>query len=256
MACVALEVAGARIDLDVAGSPPHLLDARYGPFVRSGGAARWRFDLHPGLLPAGERPTGRVTVRDGLVRLEGRERHGSLDPASGRGEALLDPNLVVIDTLMRVAMALDLCDRGGCLLHAAALVVDGVAHVVPGRSGAGKSTLAALAGDALSDEICAVIPEGEGFLVHGTPWWEGRPRAAPLAATWTLGWDAERAEALPAAEALRHLSTNMVVPGIARAERTGFELCGRVAAAVPFGRLSFRLDTDVDALLRRRRIAA
>jgi hypothetical protein len=197
-----------------------------------------------------------VRADGGVLRLEGRERYGFLDPASGQGEALLDPHLLVLDALVRVAMALDLADRNGCLFHAAALVVDGAAHVAPGRSGAGKSTIAGLAGDVLADEVCAVVPGEEGFSVHGTPWWRGRPGTAPLAATWTLGWDAERTEALPAAEALRHLCTNMVVPGVGRAERTGFELCARVATAVPFGRLSFRKDTDVDALLRRARLAA
>ncbi len=256
MASVALELAGARIDLHVAGSPPRLFETRYGAFVRSSGAARWRFELHPGSLPPGERMTGRVVVRDEVLRLEGCERHAFLDPVSGQGEALLDPHLFVLGALVRAAMALDVAHRGGCLLHAAALVVDGAAHVAPGRSGAGKSTLAGLAGDVLADEVCAVVPGGDGFSVHGTPWWRGRPGAAPLAAIWTLAWDAERAEVLPAGGALRHLCTNMVVPGVGRAERTGFELCARVATAVPFGRLSFRPHTDVDALLRRARLAA
>ena len=69
--------------------------------------------------------------------------------------------------------------RGGCLFHAAALVVDGAAHLFPGRSGAGKSTLASLAGDVLSDELAAVLPDGGGFRVHGTPWWTGRAGSAP-----------------------------------------------------------------------------
>jgi hypothetical protein len=255
MPTLALDLAGARVDLRFADSPPARVADRYGAFARADGAARWLLELHPGPLPARERMTGSVTNRGGILRLEGRERHGFLDTATGRGEALLDPYLVVVDAFVRTAMALDLSARGGCLLHAAALVVDGAAHVVPGRSGAGKSTLAAQAGDVLGDEICAVVPDGKAFRVQGTPWWEGRPGSAPLAAVWTLAWDAERAEPLPPAQAFRHLCTNLVVPGVGGAEETAFELCGRVAAAVPFGRLSFRRGTDVDALLRCARVA-
>jgi hypothetical protein len=253
---LALELAGARIDLRLPGAPPAIVAERYAAFSRAPGPARWVFELHPGPLPAAEQMTGRVTARDGTLRLEGLEPHGHLDAATCRGEALLDPYLVVVDALVRTAIALDLCARGGCLVHAAALVVDGVAHLAPGRSGAGKSTLAGLAGDVLSDELCAVIPDGEILRVHGTPWWKGRPGAVPLGAVWSLAWGAERTDPLSPAPALRHLCTNLVLPGHRPAERTAFELCGRVAATIPFGRLSFRPDTDVDALLRRRRIGA
>jgi len=251
MHSLALELAGARIDLGLAGPAPAVLADRYGAFARSGRAARWQLKLHSGSPAGGERITGRVTTRDGLIRLEGRERDGFLDAATCRGEALLDPYLVVVDALVRTVMALELSARGGCMFHAAALVVDGLTHLVPGRSGSGKTTLAARAGDVLSDEICAVVPDGRSFRVEGTPWWTGRPGAAPLAAVWKLDRGEERLESLAPAEGMRHLCTNLVVPGLRGAERTAFELCGRVAARVPFGRLSFRLDTNVDALLRR-----
>jgi hypothetical protein len=256
MRALALDLAGTRIDLRLPGAPPALLAERYGAFARATGPARWVIALRPGPLPDVARMTGRVTARAGTLRLAGLPPHGHLDPATCRGAALLDPHLVVVDALVRTAIALDLGARGGCLVHAAAVVVDGAAHLVPGRSGAGKSTLAALAGDALSDELCAVSPDGEGFRVQGTPWWQGRPGAAPLAAVWALAWGAERAEALPRAPGLRHLCTNLVLPGQRPTEEAAFALCGRVAAAVPFGRLTFRPDTDVDALVRRGRRAA
>ncbi len=253
---LALDLAGARLDLRLAHGSSPALERRYAAFACPAGPARWQLELRPGPSPALEAMTGRVTVRDGCLRLEGLEQHGSLDIATRRGEARLDPSLVVVDALVRAAMALDLSDRGGCLVHAAALVIDGQVHLAPGRSGSGKSTLASLAGDVLSDELCTLTPAGEAFRVAGTPWWKGRPGAAPLAALWTLAWDGERAEPLPRTQAFRHLCPNLVVPGVPRAQETAFQLCGRVAMAVPFGRLSFRRDTDVDALLRRRRDAA
>lgn len=256
MHTLALDLAGARIDLRFPDPLPATLAGRYSAFAGAAGPARWHLDLRPGPFPDRERMTGRTIARDGIVRLEGYERHGFLDTTTCRGEALLDPYLVVADSLVRTAMALDLSARGGCLLHAATVVVDGAAHLVPGRSGAGKSTLSALAGDVLSDEVCAVIPDGPAFRVQGSPWWKGRPGAAPLAAVWALAWDAERVDMLPPALALRHLGGNLVLPGQPPVERSAFALCGRVAATVPFGRLSFRRDTDVEALLRRGRAAA
>lgn len=249
---LALDLAGVCIDLRLPGSPPARVVERYAAFTRACGGRRWILDLRPGPLPSVESMTGRVSTRNGILRLEGLEHHGYLDTATFRGEVLLDPHLVVADALVRTAMALDLAARGGCLLHAAAVVVDGSAHVVPGRSGAGKSTLASLAGDVLADELCAVIPDGDRFCVQGTPWWKGRPGTAPLAAVWTLAWNAEGTEPLPPPRAMRHLCTNLVLPGGQHVEKAALALCGRIATAVPFGRLSFQPDTDIDALLRRR----
>jgi hypothetical protein len=251
---LALDLAGSHIELRVVGAAPALFSRRYGRFVvaQARRAPRWRFELRSGATPPLDRVTTRLVVGDGLVRMEGLEAHGTLDPSTGRGEALLDPGLVVADALIRAAMAVDVLERGGCLLHAAAVVVDGAAHLVPGHSGAGKSTLAGLAGDVLSDELCAVFPDGERVWAHGTPWWGGRPGPVPVAGVWSLAWGAERLEPLRRAEALRHLASNLVLPLRGGGEEeAAFAVAGRLAANLPFGRLTFRKDTDVDALLRR-----
>jgi hypothetical protein len=67
-----------------------------------------------------------------------------------------------------------LAGRGGACMHAAAVDVDGVGYLFPGRSGAGKSTIArsftsrnrAL----LSDDRVVVRKIGDKFRCFGTPW--------------------------------------------------------------------------------------
>jgi hypothetical protein len=128
---------------------------------------------------------------------------------------------------------------------------------VPGRSGAGKSTLARLARDVLSDELCAVFPEGGRCWTHGTPWWGGRPGPVPVARLWALAWGAERLEPLRRAQALRHLVSNLVLPlPGGGAEEAAFAVAGRLATTLPFGRLWFHRDTDVEGLLRGAEAAA
>jgi hypothetical protein len=247
-----LEVAGARLELRVDGAPPPRLEERYGAFRTGPGPAGWVLDLRPGPTPQLAGMTGRVVADGRLLRVQGAEPLGALDVAARRAEALCDPLLVVADALVRAALAADVLARGGCLLHAAALVVDGAAHLCPGRSGSGKSTLASLAGDVLSDELVAVLPEGGGFRAHGTPWWTGRPGSAPLAAVHVLAWHREEVAPLARGGGLRHLASNLVLPLDRRQERAAaFAAAGRIAAAAPFERLAFRPSTDVDALLRR-----
>jgi hypothetical protein len=254
---VPVEIAGARLDLCVDGSPPARLGERYGAFAAAASPGGWRFELRPGPTPPFAGMTGRVVAQGDRLVVEGAAPLGHLDLAARRAVALADPTLVIADALVRAALAADVLARGGCLLHAAALVVDGAAHLCPGRSGAGKSTLAGLAGDVLSDELVAVLPDGSGFRAHGTPWWTGRPGSAPLGAVHVLAWDGEETTPLPRGRALRHLAANLVLPLDRPAERAAaFAAAGRIAGAAPLTRLAFRTTSDVDALLRRRSRAA
>ncbi len=64
------------------------------------------------------------------------------------------------ENVLRVALAHQLCSLGGLLLHSAAIVIDGAAHLLIGASGSGKTTASRLALDAghhvLSDDLNAV----------------------------------------------------------------------------------------------------
>lgn len=252
---LSLDVARSRIDLRIAAEAPRLAE-RYRAFAGAHGPPRWTLEVPAGSTPALGRLTGRVVAAGGRLRVEGAEALGWLDPATRRGEVLADPMLVGVDGLVRAALAIDIGGRGGCLFHAAAVMVDGLAHLAPGRSGAGKSTFAVLASNRLTDELAAVLPAGRGFEVHGTPWWEARAGAAPLGAIYRLGWDAEEVSPLGRAGALRHLAANLVLPVDDPDERErAFAAASAIAAAVPFAHLAFRPVSDVDALLRRGAVA-
>jgi hypothetical protein len=249
MAALRLDIAGVRIDLAVERPHPRLAE-RYGPFGGGAGPAAWHLAVRPGALALGLL-TGRCVRECGRMVVEGAEAMGSLDLATRRGEAVADESLVAVDGLVRAAVTLDVLAGGGCLFHAAAVVVDGRAHLLPGRSGSGKSTFAALASSPLSDELCAVLPRGDGHAVHGTPWWTGRQGRAPLGGVHVLAWDGEGSSPLSRREGLRHLVGTVTLfvdePGTRAA---AFAAAARVAGSAPFGRLAFTPRSDVDALLR------
>lgn len=247
---LALSIAGVRVDLVIdAAVPP--IEARYARFAGAAGPARWTLEVVPG---AGAEPDVAGPVRDeaGRWRLGGLESRGELRPATGRGVARVDQKLVLVNGLVRAAVAWDVLAAGGLLLHAAAIRVEGGAHLCPGRSGAGKSTLAFRSRALISDEVAAVLPEGDGWRVHGTPWWTTAAPPTPLAGLYELAWGDEDIAPADGRRGLRHLLANLVLPHEGPAQqRQALAAAARLAAAFPLRRLTFRRDTDVDALVRR-----
>lgn len=162
---------------------------------------------------------------------------------------------------VKFALALTLPRRGGLLLHAAAVATAPAgppaaaagegragAWLLLGGSGAGKTTLAtafaAAGGEVLSDETVAVLPAGDGFVVHATPFWGERApppgfrlRALPLRGLVWLG----TAEGLPAL--LRRLLLPAAAPALKAA---ALAAATRLLAAGPGWRLPRR-----DAILER-----
>ncbi len=245
-----LEIGGVRIDLRCSASDEAA--SRLSPFASGRGQGRWRIAVRPSRTPPSHALARRVIADGDLLRVEGAEELGWLDPASRCGEVLSEPSAVVLAPLLRAMVAIDVAAAGGCLFHAAAVVVGGAGYLLPGRSGAGKSTFASLARDPLADEVAVVLPANGGYSVHGTPWWSGRPGSAPLAAVYSLAWGGEAIEPLGPADAVRSLASSLVVPiGGPPALGRAFHVATAVAATIPFARLSFRLDSDVDAILRR-----
>jgi hypothetical protein len=246
---VPLEIAGVRVDLALAGPAPAALE-RFRRFAGAAGAAGWHLRLEPGrALPA--QPPGRCVVEAaGRWVVPGLEEAGWLDPATGQGSAQADPDLMVLDTLVRAAVAASVLQRGGLLFHGVTVVVDGGAYLCPARSGSGKSTLASLAGHPLADEVSALLPEAGGFTAHATPWWRSRGGAAPLAAVCALSWEGEGFGPLPESP-LRQLAANLVLPLDSAAGRArALEVAAAIARTAPLARLAFQRTSDVDRLLR------
>lgn len=103
----------------------------------------------------------------------------ALDPARRRGHAVFDGHPDGLLAVLELAVAGALTPLGGLLIHAAGVIIDGRAWLLPGPSGTGKST-AARAPDierVLSDERVIARRGPGGWRAWGTPWWSaGRTR--------------------------------------------------------------------------------
>jgi hypothetical protein len=92
---------------------------------------------------------------------------------------------------LRVLVAYGLLDRGGLLLHSAAIESAGRAYVFFGPSGAGKSTLCHISAQTgrtvISDELNALVPAGDGFEVLALPFAGDFGRTAIPSAAIELG---------------------------------------------------------------------
>ena len=79
-----------------------------------------------------------------------------------------------LDACLRVVLSAALLCRGGMLVHAAAVRINGAARLFIGPSGAGKTTIARRVGrcPVLSDEIVAIGRNASGrAAAWGTPFW-------------------------------------------------------------------------------------
>lgn len=250
MSRLALEIAGVRVDLVLPAAEPPGLD-RYRPFAGASGPPGWTLELGPGVHEAPLPPVRSLVERGARWSVLGVEGEAWLDPATRTGRARVDGACLLLDALLRAAVAQVVLEDGGLLVHGAAIVVDGAAHLFPARSGSGKSTLAARAAHPLSDELSILRPGPSGFDAHATPWWVSSGGAAPLACIYELAWYGEGVTPLHRT-AIRQLATNLVLP-LDAPERRGEALAAAamIAGTTPFARLAFRPESDVDALLRR-----
>jgi hypothetical protein len=163
--------------------------------------------------------------------------------------------------LVRACLAWMMPGRGGMLLHAAGLVLDGRAFVLVGGAGAGKSTWAGLGeragGRVLSDDLVLLDGAGDGLEALGSPFRsthraEYRPGRWPLAGV-LFPRHAADAALRPATrlETITRITANLpfLTEGVVGDERVS-SLLDRVAATVPCRELTFGLDPSFVDLLR------
>jgi hypothetical protein len=120
------------------------------------------------------------------------------------------------ENFLRILIAYRLSERGGALLHSAALVTDTEASVLVGRSGHGKTTLSNLALHAgrrvLSDDLNALVIRGNFLWVIWVPFHGDvaspfqRPSSIPAQAFYTLEKSCRNEVSLePKTQTLAHL---------------------------------------------------
>jgi hypothetical protein len=127
-------------------------------------------------------------------------RHDTYDaflPPSGPARILICQELdapvdvvyvMVVDSLLRLAMAQLLQSHGGMMLHAAGIAIsDDAGYVFFGPSGSGKTTICGLSSpryEVLCDELIAIRPTASGERLYGTPfngaWGDSIAKDVPL----------------------------------------------------------------------------
>ena len=182
---------------------------------------------------------------DGSVILEGDGFRAQISADRRQGTVRQPPERFPIEAVVRVLLADSLLRRGGLLIHGVALAHHGQAALFTGFSGAGKSTLAQWGVQGglslLADELVAVLPDGDRFVVHGTPWNQGRPECATLAQIGILSHASQaRLSPVEPAAVLRVLLSNLLEPAETVDVRARlFRIASRLLSQVPTRRLAF-----------------
>jgi hypothetical protein len=254
-----IEIAGYRLRLSVSHDPlAGRLDERYGGFLDPDGTRPAELDLHLAVDPS-RRPDRYHPVhvdnpptrtRGGLDRLEldGDGFEAAFDWERGRGEAVIPDSLAHLDLVVRVGLGVGLLREGGLLLHAAGVLHQRFGLAFTGPSGAGKSTLAEICRAAgmpvLADEMVAYRPAGVGCRLAGTPFWRGRPAAAPAGGVFVLQQAPRHdVEWLAPARALpRLLEAGGCPVDTPAVQQAFFDACSGLLRRVPAYLLSFAPD--------------
>src|SRR5262249_55465860 len=116
-------------------------------------------------------PFARLGASDGMLSIEGAAFRGAFDERTGQGWIAQPLDPTPFETFLTAIYAGRLLCAGGLLLHAAAIVGPGGAHVFFGPSESGKTTVADLVGEGvITDETTAIRREGARYIVSGVPW--------------------------------------------------------------------------------------
>lgn len=204
----------------------------------------------------------RIAGKNFLARIvTENEIHGELWLADNIGSGFLQ----VFENYFRILSAYRVLQLGGAVLHSGCVIYDDRAYLVLGRSGAGKSTFSRLAFEAgwevLSDDLNAVLPDGEGN------WWVERlPFAGdlgqtpirgssyPLAGIYKLRQsDSNNAHRLSKAQALAiALSCSPVVNEDPYRTDLLIDTLGMLVSSTDCGTIEFTIDGGALSILRDR----
>lgn len=143
-----------------------------------------------------------------------------------------------IDYLLRVIYAVLAFESGGLLFHSAGIVRDGQSFLFFGNSGSGKTTVSRLSPQylTLNDDLLILMPHGDGWQAHGTPFWnpsQTQPSAqhAPLAGLFHLVQDKSvRLKKMSKGQALAELIGN--IPIIPLSAQRNLPLLHRLEALI------------------------
>src|SRR5437870_768339 len=137
--------------------------------------------------------TGRSPPSLPLCRGPSRSPTDSGAPGARRADGTLPPDVVSLESSVRILYSLALVEAHGLVVHAASLIRDGGAYLFCGPSGSGKTTVARLSPDPtlLSDELSIVRTTGGPAVCFGTPFrgelaLAGADRAARLVGIYFL----------------------------------------------------------------------
>jgi hypothetical protein len=215
----------------------------------------------------GTRPPGRSSPKasfapDGmcLVRAPGYEGAIAADTRSATLH-LAVPDSADVDYFLRTVLALVALERGGLLVHGAGFLRHAQGVLLLGPSGAGKSTSVRVSAGlarttALGDDLILLLPQGQGWLAWGTPFWNtetpaawraGQQRSGLLAGLLLLVQDATVfVEPLSPALAVAGLLSTLPIVTLDRRRLPGLiTRVQQLVADVPAGRLHFRPDPSL-----------
>lgn len=248
-----------------------LIRARYGVFIQDGPSppGEPRVEVVAAEVPAFLVPRGVQEGNPEFYRLEqfwegerlfaySYDFAGWYDRVSGEGQLALTSShgealCRAVENFLRSVMAHRFLEQGAFLLHGAAVVRGGRAHVFYGPSGSGKTTVTLLSegGLVLGDDL-VLIREGESgceacpvpFRGHHRKPPES-DRGFPLAGFYRLVQDrSDSLEPLSPARGVADLMGSL--PFVMEGGRSGraLDVVGRVVSRVPVYRLRFRKSPD------------
>jgi len=199
--------------------------------------------------------------QDGMLHFDAPGYKGTIVVEEGSGQLMLSSSNPAgdIDYFIRSAYALLAYQAGGLMLHAAGIVRKGLAYLFFGHSGAGKTTVCRLTseGTVLNDDLVILLPEGEGWRVFGTPFWnptqaEPTQDSAPLKALfWLVQAEQVRIESMDNGNAIAELAGNVpVIPADPGRTAALLVRLDRISQTAAVQKLHFRKDDSFWDVIR------